>query len=291
MGAPPCLVRLADGRQLAYQEWGRPGGTPVLFFHGWSSSRLLRHPDDAATAALGVRLITVDRPGAGLSDFQPRRTLLDWPEDVRSLADHLGLDRFAVVAHSGAGPHALACGVRLGDRLRHLAVVSGFAPVDRPGALADLAPQMRQAVPMLRRLPFMARLFLRPFPRRYRRDAAAAFEAQFGRGLPDCDRAALARPELAAVVHAAAAEAFRQGARGPAHEMLLFLGRPWGFQPEDVPVPVSLWYGAEDTVVPPGMGRLLARALPRAELVEWPGVGHMGFLERWSEILRAAAAA
>jgi pimeloyl-ACP methyl ester carboxylesterase len=287
---PVRFVTLPDGRRLAYEESGRPDGQPIFFFHGWSSSRLLRHPDDAGTAALGVRLITVDRPGAGFSDFQPRRTLLDWGADVAALADSLRLDRFALVAHSGAGPHALAVARRLGDRVRRVAVVSGFAPVDGPGATDDLSKEMRQAVGLLRRLPFMAGLILRPLPARYRRDPAAAFQSQFGRGLPESDRAALARLELGRIVYAAAAEAFWQGHRGAAHEMLLFLARPWGFSPEEISVPVSLWYGSADTVVPIGMGRALARAIPKAELVEIPGAGHMAFLEKWADILRAAAA-
>jgi pimeloyl-ACP methyl ester carboxylesterase len=75
-------IRLRDGRLLAYAEFGDPSGIPLLFCHGWGDSRLTRHPDDARTAALGIRLITVDRPGFGRSDFQPRRTLLDWPADI-----------------------------------------------------------------------------------------------------------------------------------------------------------------------------------------------------------------
>jgi len=260
-----------------------------LFFHGWCASRVLRHPDDARTAALGVRLVTVDRPGAGLSDFQPRRALLDWPADVAALADALRFDRFAIVAHSGAGPHALACALRLGDRVRQVSIASGFSPTDWPGATEGMAPHMRQGAALLRRLPFLAGLMLRPMPGRYRQDPAAAFEAQFGRGMAASDCAVMANPELARVVQTAAVEAFRQGARGPAQELLLFLARPWGFAPQEIAVPVRLWYGTADVTVPVGMGRALARAIRGSELVELPGAGHLAYLEHWHEILRAAA--
>jgi len=286
--SPTRTLALPDGRALAYEESGDPRGAPVLFFHGWSSSRLLRHPDDARTAALGVRLVTVDRPGTGLSDFQPRRTLLDWPSDVAALAEALRLERFAIVAHSGAGPHALACARSLGDRVRHVAIASGFSPLDRPGATEGMSEAMRKGAAGLRRLPFLARLMLAPLPRRYRMDAAAAFAAQFGRDLPAADRAALSRPELARVVYAAAAESFRQGSRGAAWELLLFLARPWGFEPEEVRVPVRLWYGTADVITPLAMGRALARAIPRSELVELRDAGHMAFLEHWHDILRGA---
>jgi len=284
------FLSLGDGRRLAYEESGDPRGAPVFFFHGWCAARTLRHPDDARTAALGVRLVTVDRPGAGLSDFQPKRTLLDWPADVAALADALRFDRFAIVAHSGAGPHALACAYRLGDRVRHVSVASGFSPIDRPGATDGMAPHMRQGASMLRRLPFFAGLMLRPMPARYRDDPAAAFEAQFGRGMAPSDRAVLARPELAGVVHAAAVEAFRQGARGVAQELLLFLARPWGFEPEQIAVPVHLWYGTADVTVPIGMGRALARAIRGSELIELRDAGHLAFLEHWDTIMRTAVA-
>jgi pimeloyl-ACP methyl ester carboxylesterase len=235
--------------------------------------------------------VTVDRPGAGLSDFQPKRTLLDWPTDVAALADALRWDSFAIVAHSGAGPHALACAHLLGKRVRQVSLVSGFSPIDRPGATDGMADQMRKGIWLLRRLPFLASLMLRPLPARYREDARAAFNAQFGQGLPEADVAALAEPALASAVHTAAAEAFRQGSAGAALEMLLFLSRPWGFEPEDVRSRVRLWYGTADTVVPIGMGRALANALPNSELTELPNAGHMAFLEHWEAILREAAAA
>jgi pimeloyl-ACP methyl ester carboxylesterase len=100
----------------------------------------------------------------------------------------------------------------------------------------------------------------------------------------------LARPEVARVVHAAAVESFRQGARGAALELLLFLARPWGFQPEELAVPVHLWYGTEDVTVPIGMGRALARAIPGSHLVELRDAGHLAFLEHWEPIMRTAAA-
>ena len=72
-------MRLADGRTLGYDEFGDPAGTPVIFLHGFGSSRVVRHPDDAIAAQLGIRMLAVDRPGIGLSTGRPGRRLLDWP--------------------------------------------------------------------------------------------------------------------------------------------------------------------------------------------------------------------
>jgi len=115
----PGVFHLSDGRALGYSEWGPSDGTPVLGFMGTSLSWLAHVGGDAPRAA-GVRLILVDRPGYGLSDFQRQRTLLDWPRDVAELADGLGMERFSVFGMSGGGPHAAACGYALPDRVAAL---------------------------------------------------------------------------------------------------------------------------------------------------------------------------
>src|SRR5439155_545207 len=92
-------ITLTDGRRLAFTEWGDPDGKPLFLFHGAPFSRLFC-PDEPATIAAGVRLVTVDRPGIGRSDVLEARSWGDWPADVVALADALGIDRFAAVAES-----------------------------------------------------------------------------------------------------------------------------------------------------------------------------------------------
>src|SRR5437868_4337089 len=111
------VFRLRDGRALGYAEYGDPGGTPVFFFHGSPGSRLQRHPDPSITSSFGARIITVDRPGYGRSDFQPGRRLLDWPADAAQLADALSIERFAAIGLSGGGPYLLACAYAMPERL------------------------------------------------------------------------------------------------------------------------------------------------------------------------------
>ena len=108
-------LRLESGRSLGYAEWGDASGFPLVHFHGSSSSRL-EHPVQPEVLE-GVRLVTIDRPGHGLSEFQPERTLLDWPRDVAALTDHLGIERFAVSGWSAGGPYALACAYRMPEQL------------------------------------------------------------------------------------------------------------------------------------------------------------------------------
>jgi pimeloyl-ACP methyl ester carboxylesterase len=102
-------IRLRDGRRLGYAGWGDAGGQPLLYFHGWPGARVEGRLADEAARVRGVHLIGIDRPGMGLSDFQPRRTLVDWPDDVLQLAAALTLERFAVLGISDGGPYAAAC--------------------------------------------------------------------------------------------------------------------------------------------------------------------------------------
>ena len=127
------LITLPGGRRLAYAESGDAQGTAVIFFHGGPGSTLPMQPDEGAIAAsLGIRLITVERPGYGGSDPHPGRRLLDWPSDVRALVDHLGIARFSLIGFSAGSPYALACAARLAERLNRVVIVGGSGPMYRP---------------------------------------------------------------------------------------------------------------------------------------------------------------
>jgi pimeloyl-ACP methyl ester carboxylesterase len=125
---------MSDGRAIGLCEHGDPQGKPLLWFPGTPSSRLWPVPDAEAARAAGVRVVVIERPGFGVSDFQPNRCVLDWPRDVVQVADALGLDSFAVAGSSGAGPYVGACAYALPDRVRVAGMVGVVAPLD---ALAE----------------------------------------------------------------------------------------------------------------------------------------------------------
>jgi len=138
-------ITLRDGRTLAFDTYGDPNGTPVIFSHGFSDSHVIRHPDDSVTASLGVRWIAADEPGVGGSSPKKGRKMVDWGADMEELADHMGLDTFNVAGHSGGGPHALAVAFHMPERVRKVALASPVAPFDEPGVtkmlvLKDLKP-------------------------------------------------------------------------------------------------------------------------------------------------------
>jgi pimeloyl-ACP methyl ester carboxylesterase len=253
-------VRLRDGRRLAYDEVGDPGGVPVLYFHGGGDSRLTRHPDDTIARSLGIRLIAVDRPGCGGSDFRACRSLLDWPLDVDQLADALGVERFKVLGWSAGGPHALVCARVLRDRVESATVVAGLA---EPARFRLLPRDLQLTLHLARRNP---RLVAAPLAHWGRRPTPPT-------GDSECDRA----------YSAGRLEAFAQGSRGLAWE-LHALARPWGFRPEEIRVPVSLWYGERDRVCPLPIGRDLAARIPGARLTVVDD-RHQLLFTRWRELL------
>jgi pimeloyl-ACP methyl ester carboxylesterase len=276
-----ATIGLRDGRRLGYAQWGDPSGQPLLYCHGWPSSRAEGRLADQAAKASGVQVIAPDRPGMGLSDFQPRRAFVDWPDDVSQLAAVLGLDRFAVLGISGGSPYAAVCAWKLPQRLTGVGIVSGIGPFDVAGATTGMSRQNRLLFRVVGRLPVLPGALM----------AATAVPAT---RRPDrvLDRAAVAAVDRAAwqqvreVFSASLAEAFRGGGRGPAWELRLY-ARPWGFRLADIQLPVHLWHGEQDANAPVAMGRHLAVAIPDCRASFYPGEGHLQFVDRLPEILRA----
>jgi len=121
-------MQLSDGRKLAYLDIGDPDGRPVFYFHGAPGSRLEGLMFEELNRELGIRMIALDRPGYGMSEFQESRTYLHWAKDVGELADHLGIDRFAVLGWSSGGPYAAAVAHEIPQRLTVAAIVAGEGP-------------------------------------------------------------------------------------------------------------------------------------------------------------------
>src|SRR5215471_3797154 len=111
-------LRLDGGSVIAFQEYGDPGGTPVIFCHGWPSSRTMAQLADESARSLGVRIISPDRPGISGSSIQVDRKLSDWPSVVERLVDDFEIGEFRILAISGGAPYAYATAVALPERVR-----------------------------------------------------------------------------------------------------------------------------------------------------------------------------
>lgn len=269
-------LRLEDGRLLGYAVYGDPEGWPIFYFHGFPGSRLEAQLADRVAARMGIRLIALDRPGFGLSDFKPRRTIFEWPDDVVKIADALGINRFATIGVSGGGPYAAACALKIPQRLTAVAIVCGLGPLDTPNGTDRMVRANHLIFFLGRRLPWLAKISLWRIAYQVRRNPEGTLRRMIV-ALPDPDKAVLARPEVKTAMKDNVVEAFRGGSRGAACELLLYT-RPWGFLLEDIATRVNLWHGEQDVSVPPTMGQYQARTIPNCRAIFYPGEGHFSLV-------------
>ena len=274
-------VQLPDGRQIGFQEYGDREGSPVFFFHGWIGSRLDFAPNDAVARELGVRVISVDRPGCGSSDFQEHRRLLDWPDDVSVLADALGLDKFAVCGHSFGGPYVAACAYQLPGRITSAAIVAGISPLSFKGATRGMPGFVRLALWLGGSAPVLTRPYVALMGRMVKNPDAIA--KGIGSLLPDDELALLDTPRFDGFFDNFG-EMVKNGSQGAYWDARTFLGE-WGFECEDIEIPVSLFYGTVDQNVPIQMGEYYRDEIPNSEATFYEGEGHFIMYSHADEIL------
>jgi len=261
---------------LGYAEYGASGGQPIFYFHGYPGSRLdwpgIVDLDNAA-AELNARIIAVDRPGHGLSDFQRGRKILDWPDDVIELADALQVDRFAVLGLSGGGPYASACAFKISERLTATAIVSGMGPAEAPGSKDGTSWTYPGKGSVTRRLLLMlTSMGLRKRPDQFSSNMKESFKG------PDRELA-LENPELLNGVVETFGEALRPGIAGANYEAGLYT-HPWGFQLEDITAEVHLWHGVQDYNVLVSVGRYVAGAIPNCHATFMENEGHLTLIHQ-----------
>ena len=268
-------VRTADGRVIHVAESGDVRGKPAFALHGTPGSIILYGPHVKDASRRGIRLISYDRPGYGRSSPRPGRRVADAASDVAAIADSLGLERFAVWGISGGGPHALSCAALLPKRVVAAASLASPAPYPSPGldwldgqgkdnveefgaAMAGpdelsryLAPnraQLLEAKP--EEIARMLESLLPPVDR-------AAFTGEFGRYLASNMK-----------------EGLRPGYEGWKEDDLAFVS-DWGFSPSDVSVPLLLWQGRHDKMVPFAHGSWLSKHIRGAEARLSSDDGHL----------------
>jgi len=231
----------------------------------------------------GIRVISTERPGIGLSDFKKGRKLLDWPDDIVELADHLKINKFSVMGVSGGGPYVAVCAYKIPRRIIKAGIVVGLAPVLVKGNLDGIATGGKLAwanyhkLPILRTMaalsaaiefsyfPFLGAILA--FPTKQDRliyqDAVKNVEGK----------------------ESAAKEAFRQGIKGPAEELRVYTG-DLGFNLNDIKAKVYLWYGAKDKCVSLNMGKYYKSQIPGSRLFIDPDGGHLARYNFEEKILK-----
>jgi pimeloyl-ACP methyl ester carboxylesterase len=278
-------VAVGEDRQIGFAEFGAPQGRAVFWLHGTPGARR-QIPTEARVFAehQGIRLIGIDRPGIGSSTPHQYPNILAFAEDIRTVADTLGIDKMAVVGLSGGGPYTLACAAAMPERVVAAGVLGGVAPAVGPDAISGGAMTLGSLVaPLLQVIGVPIRLLAVALVRMARPVASPALDL-YGLMSPPADRRLLARPEFKAMFLDDLLNGSRKQLAAPFADIIVF-ARDWGFRLDQVKVPVRWWHGDHDHIVPFAHGQHVVSRLPDAELYHLPGESHLAGLGRGEEIL------
>jgi len=275
-------LKLPDGRQLCYAEYGDPEGQPIFVFHGNPNSRLLWGVIPGSPFLPNVRLIAPDRPGFGQTDFKKDiTTLQNWPNDIVALADSLGIKKFAVFGPSGGGPYALACAWKIPERLTAVGVFASVGPF-LPETVGKANPLVRTMWKYAPRLPGLFRVQMKFFAwlaRNFTKLYVKMILTEFS----ETDRKDYDRLKVDDFLKPDRSEGYRQGGTGTWYDAMI--PGNWPILLNEIKTKVYLWQGEEDISVPLAMGQYMAEKIPNCEATFIKGSGHFWIFEHLGEML------
>lgn len=275
------FITLSDGRKLCYTEYGDPKGKPIFYFHGWPDSRLRIHEVSESANEVGVRLVSIDRPGYGYSTFKPKRTLLDWADDVVELADKLKFKKFSIVGVSGGGPYSAAVAYKIPNRIFKSGIVVGLGPTYVPHILDEMSSTInRIGWANYSKFPIMAKLgsIYREIGTKYLDKYISKFDFKSSSDQKVLDGI----KENWQII---GREAFRQGHKAAEQDLLLYTSN-WGFDLREIKTKMYLWYGEEDQNVTLAMARHYKSKIKNSNLTIYPNEGHLISIIHAKEIFK-----
>ncbi len=275
-------IRLNDQRTLGYAEYGAPDGFPIIYSHGSQSSRLEMHYDMAFATAHKLRIITIDRPGHGLSDFNPEGTILSFAQDVKQLTEQLGIEQFSVAGMSAGAPFALGMAYALPEQVQRAAIISGFAPYTAESK-KHLSKEVKVMLNLAKSLPFLLNILLKIQAKQFIKNPSKALQS-FLKIMSAPDQEVLKSKAVMDIIEQMFKEAFRNGSQGVAYEISKLLVQDWGFALNKIKVPVHFWQGELDNNVPAAWGTLMQHEIPHAQLSTFPDEGHLIIFEHAEEM-------
>jgi pimeloyl-ACP methyl ester carboxylesterase len=274
-----------DGRTLQVQEAGDPDGAPVLFHHGTPMSRLIYAGWDETAQAQGVRFISYDRPGYGMSDRHEGRNVSACAEDVRAIAHHLDIERLAVMGLSGGGPHALACAALLPDLVPRVVSLAAVAPFDAEGLdwFADTGESNVEETELFLSNRAAARAQWEQDAQNLRTRTAEELTQEYITVYSPLDQKCM-EGEFGAFLDASTKLGLALSIEGPWDDESAFVS-PWGFDLTQITTPVRLRQGRQDLMVPYGHGAWIAAQIPGVEAILSEDESHLSLLDHLDEDL------
>ncbi|KAE9364025.1 alpha/beta-hydrolase [Stipitochalara longipes BDJ] len=274
-------LTLSDGRALGYASFGSPPSSTVptvLYFHGFPGSRLEAGIIANLSLPVPFHVLAIDRPGMGLSTFQPNRRILDWPADVLALVDHLHIEKFHVVGDSGGSPYALVCAKEIPrTRVLSASVISGIYPLSLGTKGMSLGLKALLYAGLWLPQSLMAMVMDWEMGNIAKNPNKEEFEKSFMKMMasrPEIDRKCLDDLPFREIVIASTREAFKQGSRGLAYDFKLY--GDWGFKLDDISGEnVTIWHGKKDVNTPFDMAEKASKLIIGCEFKAFDEESHL----------------
>ncbi len=280
------VLTTPDGRPLEVLTAGPPGGLPVLFHNGTPGGLVAFQPMTDAAAERGLRTVMYARPGYGQSGPRPGRRVADTVADAARVLDHLGAEQFVTAGWSGGGPHALACAALLPGRCLAAASLAGVAPAQAAGLdwLAGMGPENVTEFGAAAQGEAALTAYLTPEADGLRQVTGEQVADALGGLVSAADRDVITA-DFADYLAAMFRAAVSTGIAGWRDDDFAFAS-DWGFPVEQAgQVPVAVWQGTEDLMVPPSHGAWLAGHIPGARPHLLPGQGHLTLVRGYGTVL------
>lgn len=275
-------LTLPDGRKLCYAEYGDPNGIPIFVFHGNPNSRLLWGILPGSPFLPNVRLIAPDRYGYGRTDYVDGVTTVEnWPNDIVALADHLGIEKFAVFGPSGGGPFALSCAWKIPERLTAVGVFASVGPLNEETAVGFI-PMILTLWEKAPKLPRLFKLQMRFFSWLVRK-RPSLYIKMILKEFSEKDLETYHRLQIDERNSPDRLEAYRQKGIGTWYDVMIPAN--WPIPLQEIKTKVFLWQGEKDESVSPAMGRYIAKHIPSCEAEYIEGEGHFWIFEHCAEML------
>jgi pimeloyl-ACP methyl ester carboxylesterase len=287
MMAETTTVRVQDGRELEVLQVGPADGLTFVLHLGTPSAAVDIPQLTRPAGARGLRTVTYSRPGYAGSTPAPGRCVADAAADTAAVLDAFGVDRFVTLGWSGGGPHALACAVLLPGRCLAAGTLAGVAPHEAEGLdwMAGMGEENVAEVSAARAGEHELTAVLATRAAELAGVTGGQLAASLGGGglVSEVDKAALTG-EFADALAEDLRRAVSSGIAGWRDDLLAVV-RPWGFALSDITVPVSVWQGGQDRMVPYAHGRWLAAHIPGARAHLYDDEGHLSLVYRFDRIL------
>lgn len=275
-------IVLEDKRKLGFAEYGNSEEYPIIYCHGSQSSRLEMHYDIYFAIENDLRIITIDRPGHGLSDFNPNGSILQFARDVKQLIDYLEINKFSVIGMSAGAPFALGIAYLFPENIYKTSIISGFAPFNNESK-KHVSKEVKLMLNLAKTFPVLLKLLLKIQVKRLDKNPKKVLNG-FLKIMSQPDQEILKNDAVMKVLENTFKEAFRNGSKGVTYEISNLLVKNWEFELNKIQVPVTFWQGKKDNNVPFQWAQYMSSKIKGSHLKEYPKKGHLMIFEYAKEI-------